>query len=90
MSSQFTVYVEMYAHQKGDIKTSFEESHNSWKEADAAWCAYKALIGVPGSRILHAELIEHRQERVHRSASKTLKGNVSISGDTANESYSQV
>jgi hypothetical protein len=68
--SRFTVRVEMNAFPKGSATANREENYDAWSDADEAFCAYRKLALLPGSIIQHVELIEHREEVVHKSASK--------------------
>lgn len=73
--SKFTVSV--FVRQKKFLNPlQLDESYTDWATADKAFCAYRALIDIEGSNILNVELIEHREETVHKAASKETHSNV--------------
>ena len=68
--SRFTVRVEIAVYPRGNETTSVQESYSTWAEADTAFCAYRDLAKLDASKIHYVELIEHRDEVVHKTASK--------------------
>jgi hypothetical protein len=66
--SRFTVSVEL--RYKKFTPIQIEEQYDNWADADKAWCAYRALVGLDSSCVVHTELIEHRNEIVHKHAAK--------------------
>jgi hypothetical protein len=70
--SRFTVRVEIAVYPRGKEITSVEESYSTWADADSAFCAYRDLARLETSKIHYVELIEHRDEVVHKTASKEL------------------
>lgn len=67
MSKQFEVRVTERAFIKGDEARVRKEWYDEWQKADKAFCAYNELQLLDESAILYAELIEHKQEVVHKS-----------------------
>lgn len=84
--SRFTVRVEIAVYPRGNETTSVEESYLTWAQADAAFCAYRELAKLESSKIHYVELIEHRDEVIHKTASKEalLSNVVSIGAAHAN------
>jgi hypothetical protein len=68
--SDFEVVVEQRAHKKGSETMKRSEHYKSWAKADAAWCAYRDLIGLAESGIVAADLIEHRHTKLHKRIRK--------------------
>lgn len=68
--SKFTVRIEIAVYPRGNETTTVEESYSTWQEADKAFCAYRDLAKLPSSKIHYVELKEHREEVVHKTASK--------------------
>jgi hypothetical protein len=68
--SRFEVRVEIYAHPKGREITTITESYNTWEEADTAFCAWRTLTQTQPSKVRFVEFIEHREEVVHKTATK--------------------
>lgn len=66
MSKQFEVRVTERAFIKGDEGRVRKEWYDEWQQADKAFVAYNTLVCIEESAILFAELIEHRQEVVHK------------------------
>jgi len=66
--STFTVRIELKT--KKLDRLTIEEHYSDWAEADAAYCGYRDACRVQGSSISHAELIEHREERMCAAVSK--------------------
>lgn len=63
---QFEVRITERAFVKGDEAKVRREWYDDWQTADKAFCAYNALVAIEESAILFAELIEHKQEVVHK------------------------
>lgn len=69
-SNAFKIRVEIKAFRKGDEARVFIEEYDNWAHADAAYCAYSALVPLKQSYILAVDLIEVKQEVLHKSVSK--------------------
>ncbi len=68
--SKFTVRIEIAVYPRGNETTTVEESYSIWADADKAFCAYRDIAKLDNSKIHYVELIEHREELVHKTASK--------------------
>lgn len=70
--SNFEIRIEQRLFNKGAEGVIRKEYYDDWKQADAAYCAYRDLTKIKDSSILHVELIEHRKTIVHKAASKEV------------------
>jgi hypothetical protein len=77
--STFEVVVEQRMFNKGDQLVKRTEYYTEWAQADAAWCAYRDLIGIKNSGIVAADFIENKRTIVHKQARKS-EGNLPAFG----------
>lgn len=74
--SKFEIRVTQKAVLKGDADQIRKEEYDTWAVADTVYCLYRDLVKVPGSGIIAAELIEHRQEVFHKNISRSKTGEI--------------
>jgi hypothetical protein len=84
-NGRFTVRAEVVAFPRGKETVQVEESYTDWQRADTAYLAWRSLSQLSESKVQFVELIEHREEVVHKTATKPdAPTNVVVLGSVAN------
>ena len=68
--SRFSVIVTLRPYKKGKETIELTEEYTNWTDADSAFCGYRKVCEVNGSKVEQVELIEHREEVSRGKASK--------------------
>jgi hypothetical protein len=71
--SKFSVIVTLRPYKKGKEEIQLTEEYTEWADADKAFCGYRTVCEIRGSKVEHVELVEHRSEVSRAKVGKDIK-----------------